>query len=257
MRRLKEVTKQLIEVKHLSVHYYNHTAIRDITFSVEEGTIVGVIGPNGAGKSTLMKAMLGLEKSQGQVSIFGKKVNSMRKKIAYVPQRNSIDWDFPVRVEDVVLMGRFMHIPWYKRASRQDRKRSKLALKEVGMESYANRQIGELSGGQQQRVFLARALAQDADLFYLDEPFVGIDVKSEEIIVNILHKLRNEGKTLFIIHHDLSKVEKYFDYLILLNQELIQAGTVHDVYQAKFLKEAYQGNAAILSDSKEMVVVGP
>ncbi|WP_280768476.1 metal ABC transporter ATP-binding protein [Salipaludibacillus daqingensis] len=251
------MTNQQIEVKHLSVNYYNHSAIRDISFSVQEGTIVGVIGPNGAGKSTLMKAMLGLEKSGGDVSYFGKNIQSMRKKIAYVPQRNTIDWDFPVRVEDVVLMGRFVHIPWYKRASRYDRDCAREALDKVGMGTYANRQIGELSGGQQQRVFLARALAQDADLFFLDEPFVGIDVQSEEIIVNILHELRNDGKTMFIIHHDLSKVEKYFDQLVLLNQVLIQAGAVRDVYKPKFLKEAYQENAAIIKEGNEMVVVGP
>ncbi|PYZ94276.1 manganese ABC transporter ATP-binding protein [Salipaludibacillus keqinensis] len=251
------MAEQFVNVDNLSVHYYGQTAIRDISFSMKKGTIVGVIGPNGAGKSTLMKAMLGLEKFGGRVSFFGNNINNMRKKIAYVPQRNSIDWDFPVRVDDVVLMGRFMHIPWYKRASKKDRERAKAALVKVGMESYSNRQIGELSGGQQQRVFLARALAQDADLFFLDEPFVGIDVRSEEIIVNILHQLRNEGKTMFIIHHDLSKVEKYFDQLVLLNQVLIQAGAVEDVYQPSFLKEAYQGNAAILKEGNEMVVVGP
>jgi len=247
----------MIDVKNLSVNFYNHTAIKNISFSVEEGTIVGVIGPNGAGKSTLMKGMLGLEKSSGHVSYFGQKIQEVRKNIAYVPQRNTIDWDFPVRVDDVVLMGRFMHIPWYKRASQYDRECARTALEKVGMDSYANRQIGELSGGQQQRVFLARALAQNADLFFLDEPFVGIDMKSEEIIVNILHQLRDEGKTLFIIHHDLSKVEKYFDQLILLNQVLIQAGPVGNVYKSKFLKEAYQGNAAILTEGNEMVVVGP
>jgi ABC-type Mn2+/Zn2+ transport system ATPase subunit len=251
------MTKELIDVKNLSVNFYNHQAIKNISFSVEEGTIVGVIGPNGAGKSTLMKAMLGLEKSSGHVSYFGKNINEIRKKIAYVPQRNTIDWDFPVRVADVVLMGRFVHIPWYKRASRYDHECARTALRKVGMDSYADRQIGELSGGQQQRVFIARALAQDADLFFLDEPFVGIDMKSEEIILNILHQLRDEGKTMFIIHHDLSKVEKYFDQLVLLNQVLIQAGSVRDVYKPKFLKEAYQGNAAILTEGNEMMVVGP
>lgn len=158
---------QVISVNKLSVHYHGHTAIEDISFKVGSGKIIGVIGPNGAGKSTLMKAMLGLEKSKGTVSFFGKKIASMRRKIAYVPQRTMIDWDFPVRVEDVVLMGRYMHVPWYELISRKDKTKAREALIKLDMEKLSKRQIGELSGGQQQRVFLARALAQDADLFFL------------------------------------------------------------------------------------------
>ncbi|MCR6110415.1 metal ABC transporter ATP-binding protein [Bacillus sp. A301a_S52] len=250
-------SKQEISVNKLSVHYHGHTAIEDISFNVCAGQIIGVIGPNGAGKSTLMKAMLGLEKSKGAVSFFGKKVASVRKKIAYVPQRTLIDWDFPVRVEDVVLMGRYMHVPWYELISRKDKIKAKESLVKLGMDQFAKRQIGELSGGQQQRVFLARALAQDADLFFLDEPFVGIDVKSEEIIVNLLHQLRDAGKTIFVIHHDLSKVEKYFDHLILLNKRLIQSGEVANVYTPDLLQEAYEGSAAVLNNGKNMMVVGP
>ncbi|UCZ54526.1 metal ABC transporter ATP-binding protein [Bacillus shivajii] len=248
---------ETIDVRDLSVHYQGHLALKQITFKATKGNIIGVIGPNGAGKSTLMKAMLGLEKSKGEVSFFGNNIKNIRKSIAYVPQRNSIDWDFPVRVEDVVLMGRYMHVPLLKKIRRKDRERAKSALRKVGMEDFAKRQIGELSGGQQQRVFIARALAQDAELFFLDEPFVGIDVKSEEIIVDLLHELRNDGKTIFVIHHDLSKVEKYFNELILLNQELIEAGPVKDVYRPEYLKQAYQGNAAVIDDGKEMVVVTP
>ncbi|MFA9559350.1 metal ABC transporter ATP-binding protein [Evansella sp. AB-rgal1] len=246
-----------IDVNHLSVHYHGNIALKNISFSVQEGSIVGVIGPNGAGKSTLMKAMLGLEKSTGSVSFFGKHVKELRKNIAYVPQRNSIDWDFPVRVEDVVLMGRYPHIPWYKKMSKYDKEIAKESLKKVGMEQFSHRQIGELSGGQQQRVFIARALAQKSDMFFLDEPFVGIDVKSEEIIVDLLHQLRDLGKTIFVIHHDLSKVEKYFDQLVLLNQELIDAGSVEEVYSAENLKKAYQGSAALVSQGNELVVVNP
>ncbi|WP_078577081.1 metal ABC transporter ATP-binding protein [Salipaludibacillus agaradhaerens] len=250
-------SKQEISVNKLSVHYHGHTAIEDISFNVCSGKIIGVIGPNGAGKSTLMKAMLGLEKSKGSVTFFGKKVAAVRKKIAYVPQRTLIDWDFPVRVEDVVLMGRYMHVPWYELISRKDKAKAKEALIKLGMDQFAKRQIGELSGGQQQRVFLARALAQDADLFFLDEPFVGIDVKSEEIIVNLLHQLRDAGKTIFVIHHDLSKVEKYFDHLILLNKRLIQSGEVANVYTPDLLQEAYEGKAAVLNNGNNMMVVGP
>ncbi|WP_096190618.1 metal ABC transporter ATP-binding protein [Evansella halocellulosilytica] len=246
-----------INVKNLSVHYQGNLALKNVSFSVNKGNIIGVIGPNGAGKSTLMKAMLGLEKSKGEVSFFGHHINQLRKSLAYVPQRNTIDWDFPVRVEDVVLMGRYMHVPLLKKIRRHDRQLAQEALLKVGMEEYSTRQIGELSGGQQQRVFIARALAQDADLFFLDEPFVGIDVKSEEIIVDLLHELSLKGKTIFVIHHDLSKVEKYFHELILLNQELIGFGAVDDVYRPDYLKKAYQGNAAVMNDGKEMVVITP
>ncbi|MDG5786576.1 metal ABC transporter ATP-binding protein [Evansella sp. AB-P1] len=246
-----------IIVDHLSVHYHGNLALKNVSFSINEGNIVGVIGPNGAGKSTLMKAMLGLEKYTGKVTIFGKKIREVRKNIAYVPQRSTIDWDFPVRVEDVVLMGRYPHIPWYKRPSRNDKRIVNDSLRKVGMEDFANRQIGELSGGQQQRVFIARSLTQNADIFFLDEPFVGIDVKSEEIIVNLLHELRNANKTIFVIHHDISKVEKYFDQLVLLNQELIHAGSVKDVYSAENLKRAYQGSTTFIQEGKELVVVNP
>ena len=256
-RGSEEMNKEeIIEVQNLSVHYQGNSALKNVSFTVSKGTIVGVIGPNGAGKSTLMKAMLGLEKKTGSVHLFGQQIKNLRKKIAYVPQRNMIDWDFPVRVEDVVVMGRYMHIPWYKRTGKADKAKAFDALKKVGMEDFADRQIGELSGGQQQRVFIARALTQDADLFFLDEPFVGIDVISEEIIVNLLRELRDEGKTIFVIHHDLSKVEKYFDQLVLLNQKLIHAGNVKDVYSAANIKRAYQGNT-IVGENKEMVVVTP
>ncbi len=249
--------KQTIELKNVSVHYYGNTAIENISLSVEEGNIIGVVGPNGAGKSTLMKAVLGLVKYRGSVAVFGRKVDHVRKNIAYVPQRTSIDWDFPVLVKDVVLMGRYVHVPWYRNVSRKDRKRAEEALEEVGMEEYKNRQIGELSGGQQQRVFIARALAQDTDLFFLDEPFVGIDVNSEEIIVNLLKQLRSKGKTIFVIHHDLSKVETYFDQILILNKKLIASGGVKEVFTPANLKQAYGGNAAVLADDSEMVVVGP
>ncbi|MBM7097078.1 MULTISPECIES: metal ABC transporter ATP-binding protein [Alteribacter] len=244
-----------IDVRELSVHYHGHLALKDINFSVDKGQLIGIIGPNGAGKSTLIKAILGLEKAKGNVRLFGETIKTYRKQISYVPQRNSIDWDFPVRVEDVVMMGRFAHIPWYKRSSRKDREMAKDALEKVGMSEFSKRQIGELSGGQQQRVFIARALAQNADVFFLDEPFVGIDMKSEEIIVRLLHQLRDSGKTIFVVHHDLSKVEKYFDQLILLNQELISAGSVKDVYTPEFLKRAYQGSAAVLDDNEGFLVV--
>jgi manganese transport system ATP-binding protein len=246
-----------IEADKVNVHYYGDLALEDISFSLKEGNIVGVIGPNGAGKSTLMKAMLGLVKYEGKITFFGKNVSEHRRNIAYVPQRTTIDWDFPILVEEAVLMGRFVHVPWYKKINKKDREMAREALREVGMEEFAGKQIGELSGGQQQRVFIARALAQNTDFFFLDEPFVGIDVNSEEIIVALLQKLRSEGKTIFVIHHDLSKVETYFDQLLVLNQQLVGAGSVQEVFKPEILKRAYGGNAAVLTSDKEMVVVGP
>ncbi|WP_066153666.1 metal ABC transporter ATP-binding protein [Halalkalibacter krulwichiae] len=245
----------VLKVESLSVFYEKNQAVNNISFRAEEGNLIGIIGPNGAGKSTLIKAILGLEKATGNVSVFGENVNDMRKKISYVPQRNQIDWDFPVLVEDVVKMGRFTHIPWYKKSGKKDVEIVIESLDKVGMLDYRKRQIGELSGGQQQRVFIARALAQHADLFFLDEPFVGIDVTSEEIIINLLRQLRNEGKTVFVVHHDLSKVEQYFDQLLLINKELIEFGAVKKVYQPEILSKTYKGSIQLFGANENMMVV--
>ncbi|OIJ16716.1 manganese ABC transporter ATP-binding protein [Anaerobacillus alkalilacustris] len=244
-----------ITVENLSVNYGGHHAIKNISFSFQSGHLIGIVGPNGAGKSTLIKAVLGLEKFSGEVKVFGKSIKEMRKKISYVPQRSSIDFDFPVIVEDVVLMGRYTYIPWYKRIGNKDREIAMNALEQVGMKSFAKRQIGQLSGGQQQRVFIARALAQQADLFFLDEPFVGIDATSEDIIVDLLRQLQKEGKTIFVVHHDLSKVEKYFDQLLLLNQELVGVGKVKDIYKPELLSEAYKGSITLFENKDKMMVV--
>lgn len=250
-----EANQTDIKIESLSVNYDGHLALKDINFSFQSGQLVGIIGPNGAGKSTLIKAILGLEKHTGKVEILGKPIKEMRKKISYVPQRSAIDFDFPVLVEDVVLMGRYSFIPWYKRAGLNDKKIASEALEKVGMTEFAKRQIGQLSGGQQQRVFIARALAQQAELFFLDEPFVGIDATSEEIIVKLLRQLQSEGKTIFVVHHDLSKVEKYFDQLLLLNQELVGVGKVKDVYNPKLLSLAYKGSITLFGSKDNMMVV--
>ncbi|OIJ16124.1 manganese ABC transporter ATP-binding protein [Anaerobacillus arseniciselenatis] len=244
-----------ISVERLSVNYGGHHALKNISFGFQRGQLIGIIGPNGAGKSTLIKAIMGLEKFAGKVEIFGKSIKQMRKKISYVPQRSSIDFDFPVIVEDVVLMGRYAFIPWYKKASFKDKQIAKDALEQVGMTEFAKRQIGQLSGGQQQRVFIARALAQQADVFFLDEPFVGIDATSENIIVDLLRQLQSEGKTIFVVHHDLSKVEKYFDHLLILNQELVGAGKVADVYKPEILSKAYKGSITLFDSNDNMMVV--
>jgi manganese transport system ATP-binding protein len=246
-----------VQVKHLSVSYHGQTALQNITFTADSGQLIGIIGPNGAGKSTLIKAIVGLVPFQAEaVRILGKKVAKVRKEIAYVSQRSIIDFDFPVLVEDVVLMGRYPHISWWKPAGKNDRRIALDCLEQVGMTAYRKRQIGELSGGQQQRVFLARALAQQANIFFLDEPFAGIDIKSENIMIRLLRQMRDQGKTLFVVHHDLSKVEDYFDSLLLLNKKMLGFGKNEDVFQAELVSQAYEGNVATLPSNSGIVVVG-
>ncbi len=235
-----------INVKNLSVSYYGNEVVKDITFSFDTGNLIGIVGPNGAGKSTLMKAALGLiPKDSGKVEICGDPIDKVRKKIAYVPQRSNIDWDFPIIVKDTVLLGTFPNLGLFRRPKKQDKELAAKCLEEVGMQDFSNRQIAELSGGQQQRVFLARALAQKADFFFLDEPFVGIDVASEEVIINILKGLRDAGKTIFVVHHDLSKVEHYFDDLILINKELYGAGPVQKVFRTENMERCYNMNISL------------
>ncbi|MDV2582900.1 metal ABC transporter ATP-binding protein [Alkalibacillus haloalkaliphilus] len=248
-----------VKVDHLSVSYHGEMALDNITFEAPTQELIGIIGPNGAGKSTLIKAIMGMvQKNQGDIKVFDQSVSKMRQKIAYVPQRSMIDFDFPVLVEDVVVMGRYPHLKWWQRPGKKDREKALECLEQVGMEDFRRRQIGELSGGQQQRVFIARALAQESDLLFLDEPFAGIDLSSEQIIINLLRKIRNQGKTLFVVHHDLSKVEEYFDSLMLLNQRLVGFGAQEDVFKPQLISEAYNGNIATLHSEDgdgQMVVV--
>lgn len=232
--------EKAVEVENLSVSFFGNPVLKNISFSVESGKMIGIIGPNGAGKSTLIKAMLSLvTKDCGKIFFNGKSIKSVQKSIAYVQQRSDIDWDFPIVVKDTVLLGTYPKLGLFRRPSKKDRQFALECLEKVGMETYANRQIRELSGGQQQRVFLARALAQRANYFFLDEPFVGVDVSSEKTIIDILKGLRDKGKTIFIVHHDLSKVEQYFDDLILLNKELIKAGAVENVVKPELMNKAY------------------
>lgn len=240
-RKVKVMTDQAVTVRNLSVSYYGKEVLKNINFTCERGKLIGIIGPNGAGKSTMVKASLGLiPKSSGQVTVGGRPLKEVRNKIAYVPQRANIDWDFPIIVKDTVLLGTYPKLGLFRRPSKADKKWAMECLEKVGMEDFAKNQIGELSGGQQQRVFLARALAQRAEYFFLDEPFVGVDVASEEVIVNILKSLRDEGKTVFVVHHDLTKVESYFDDLILINKELIGAGPVERIFRPELMQAAYK-----------------
>jgi ABC-type Mn2+/Zn2+ transport system ATPase subunit len=229
-----------IRVENLHVSYNGNDAIQNVSFEISSGKLVGVIGPNGAGKSTLLKALLHLiPRDTGSVQINGKWIEEMRKQIAYVPQRSNIDWDFPITVLDTVLLGTYPNLGLFKRPKKKEKELAYQCLEKVGMEHFKDRQIGELSGGQQQRVFVARALAQQADIFFLDEPFVGIDVSSEQTIIKILKELRDEGKTVLVVHHDLSKASDYFDELILLNKHLVDYGAVHKVFQSDVLSKAY------------------
>ena len=231
----------MVKVENLSVSYYGKEVVSDISFEFEAGSLIGIIGPNGAGKSTMIKAILDLiPKDSGKVLINGESIDLHKKKIAYVPQRSDLDWDFPINVFDTVLMGTYPSLGLFKKPKKAEKDLAMESLRRVGMADYKKQQIGELSGGQQQRVFLARALAQEADIFFLDEPLAGIDVDSEEQIMKILKELRDNNKTVFVVHHDLSKVEDYFDDLILLNQNLIKAGPVKDVFVYETMAKAYE-----------------
>ena len=236
-----------ISVKGLSVSFDRKRVLTNIYLEIEQGKIYGVIGPNGAGKSTLFKAILDLiEIDTGSVKVEGKPIQKMRKKVVYVPQKNDVDWQFPATVFDIVLMGRYPHKKVLQRLSKEDKEIAVQALEEVGMAAFKDRQIGELSGGQQQRVFIARALCQESDIFFLDEPFVGVDITTEEKIIQILKRLAQEGKTLLVVHHDLATVRKYFDKVILLNQRMIAVGDTETVFNEENIARAYGGQLPVL-----------
>jgi manganese/iron transport system ATP-binding protein len=232
-----------LSVQGLSVAYRQLRALENISFDLAWGHLVGVIGPNGAGKSTLLQAMLGLVPHQQQaITLEGKPLVQQRQRIAYVPQRSQIDWQYPTTVWDVVLMGRVRQTGWLRSFTPTSRQVALAALDRVGMVDYRQRSIGELSGGQQQRVFLARALAQQADLFLLDEPFVGVDQKTQTILFEIFEELRQAGKLVIVVNHDLGAAITHFDHLIILNRELIASGPRQVVFRPEVLERAYQGN---------------
>jgi ABC-type Mn2+/Zn2+ transport system ATPase subunit len=236
-----------IQVKGLTVSYEKKIALKNIHLDIQPEYIYGVVGPNGAGKSTLFKAILGLiEPDAGTILVEGKPINEKKKEVAYIPQKNDIDWDFPATVFDIVLMGRYPHKRLFQRLNKYDSQLTLEALEAVGISHLKNRQIGELSGGQQQRTFIARALCQDAKIMLLDEPFVGVDITTEEKIVEIMHKLASEGKTLLVVHHDLSTVSEYFHKTILLNQRLVAFGNTEEVFTQSNISRAYGGQLTIL-----------
>lgn len=236
-----------ISVRGLSVSYDRKRVLSNIYLDIEAGHLYGVVGPNGAGKSTLFKAMLGLiDVNAGVVSINGQAVERSRKEVVYVPQKSEVDWSFPATVMDIVLMGRYPHKKILQRLDQHDIEMAMAALRELGIEPLRDRQIGELSGGQQQRVFLARALCQEANILFLDEPFVGVDMTTEEKITTVLKRLASEGKTLLVVHHDLSTVPAYFDKVIFLNQRLVAYGDVETTFTQANIAKTYGGQLPIL-----------
>lgn len=236
-----------ISVQGVSVAYDQKRVLTNLFLDIEEGHLYGVIGPNGAGKSTFFKALLGLiTLDAGEVQFRGGRIEKHRKQVVYIPQKNDIDWDFPTTVLDVVLMGRYPHKKLLQRINATDRELALAALEKLGIADLRDRQIGALSGGQQQRVFIARALCQQADIFFLDEPFVGVDITTEEKIITILKELVEAGKTILVVHHDLSSVPDYFDKVILLNQRLVAYGDTLTTFTTENITKAYQSQLPIL-----------
>ncbi len=245
-------------IHDLTVAYHRKPVLWDIDLAIPEGRLMAVVGPNGAGKSTLIKAVLGLvPTASGRIKIYGKSYRRQRHLVGYVPQRESVDWDFPVNALDVVAMGLYRKIGWFRPVTRKHRKTAMEALAKVGMTDYADRQINQLSGGQQQRVFLARALVQDARVYLMDEPFTGVDVATERAIVTLLKALKEEGKTCVVVHHDLQTVPDYFDHVALLNMRLVAAGPVREVFTEDNLKKTYGGKLTLLSDALQAYAGDP
>jgi len=244
----ESVENAILEVNDLTAAYNKKPVLWNINFSIPKGALVGVMGPNGAGKSTLIKGIMDLlPLSSGIVKIFNSTLNEVRHKIAYVPQRTSVDWDFPATVYEVVMMGRYPNTGLLRKPKKADKDVVDQALENVGLTAFKNRQIAELSGGQQQRVFLARALAQEADLYFMDEPFVGVDASTEAAIINLLKQMKAQGKTVIVVHHDLQTAPEYFDWLVLLNQRLVASAPIKKVFNQKYLGEAYGANLNVLS----------
>lgn len=229
-----------LKITNLTVSYRQVPVLDQVRCTIPEGVLLAIVGPNGAGKTTLLKTIIGLLKPQsGAIKLFDDTYNNLRKRIAYVPQRATVDWDFPVTVFDVVLMGRYVHLGWIARPKKKDYDSAWYALAQVGMAQFANHHIGHLSGGQQQRVFLARALAQEADLYLMDEPFAGVDMATEKTMIKVLQALRDAGKTIVVVHHDLQTLDEYFDWVFLLNIKTIACGPINQVLMPEYICAAY------------------
>ena len=252
-----------IKTHGLTVSYGVHLALWNVSTQIPAGQISGIIGPNGAGKSTLLKAILGMVPTlSGEIEVTGateqegKQDQYLASEIGYVPQRNCVDWDFPITVLDLVLMGTYGRLKWFQRPGEKERADARAALIEVQMQEFADRQIGQLSGGQQQRVFLARAFVQQPSIYLLDEPFSGVDATTEKIIMDILYGLRDKGKTVSLVHHDLTTVNSYFDHIILLNKQLVASGPTQSTYTSENIQATYGVNGMQIGDvSKDVIDV--
>ena len=243
-----------VHVHDMTVAYDRKPVLWDVDLAVPEGKLVGIVGPNGAGKSTLIKAVMDLvPKASGWVRIYGRPYAQYRQVIRYVPQKESVDWDFPISAFEVVLMGRYGHVGWIRRPRKADQEAAEEALHKVGMEAFRDRQISQLSGGQQQRIFLARALAQDARVYLMDEPFSGVDAATERAIIDILMELRSRGRTMLVVHHDLQTVREYFDWLIMMNMRVVASGLTGDVFTDENLHKTYGGRLTALSQAAEAI----
>jgi manganese/zinc/iron transport system ATP- binding protein len=241
-----------LSVDDLTVAYHSKPVVWDVGFTIPAGALVGLVGPNGAGKSTLLKAVMDLiPTASGRVRIFGQPYRQVRHRVGYVPQRESVDWDFPVDALDVVTMGLYGQIGWCRPVRGRHRQQAMRALDQVGIAHLARRQISQLSGGQQQRTFLARALVQEADLYLMDEPFASVDAATERVIVDVLRQMKQRGKTAVVIHHDLQTVPEYFDYVILLNMRIVAHGPVADIFTPENLQKTYGGRLTLLEEVSE------
>jgi len=241
--------ERAVQAEDVTIAYQDKPVVWDVDLEIPSGVMMAIVGPNGAGKSTLLKGILGLVPlTAGKVEVFGKPYAKQRKIVGYVPQRTAVDWDFPTTVIDVVLMGTYGQMGWIRRPGKKQLYRAMEALGKVGMEDFASRQISQLSGGQQQRVFLARALTQDSEVYLMDEPFQGVDATTEHAIIGILKQLKQDGKTVVAVHHDLQTVEEYFDWVTLLNVRKLAGGPVSEVFTSENLRIAYGGRISFLED---------
>jgi len=251
---IQQVKAPVVEVHDLTVSYHQNPVLWNIDLSLPAGALVGILGPNGAGKSTLIKTIMGLlDYNSGYVKIFDQELDQVRKRISYVPQRESVDWDFPASALDVVMMGTYHKVGLFKRPGKKERALAMACLEKVNMSTYADRQISELSGGQQQRVFIARSLAQEADIYFMDEPFAGVDISTEKAIVNLLKEMSAEGKTVVVVHHDIYSASEYFNWVILLNMYLVASGKTADVLTDELLQKTYGGKLSLLTDVGNLI----
>jgi manganese/zinc/iron transport system ATP- binding protein len=251
---VSQTSESILDIHDMTVAYDRRPVLWNIDLVLRNPGLIAIVGPNGAGKSTMIKAVMGLVPMvSGSVTAWGQSVDSQRGRIGYVPQRGSVDWDFPISVFETVVMGTYGSLGWFRRPGSKERDLSMRCLERVGMQDFANRQIGQLSGGQQQRVFLARALAQESELYFMDEPMAGVDAATERIVFELLDSLSKEGRTIVVVHHDLRTVPEYFDEVVLLNVRIVTSGPVATTFTSANLQATYGGRLTILDTMAEAV----